>query len=139
MLSVDQRLHKARDIARVYRKGRLAKSGLFRLSWLANRQTSARVVVITSRKLSTKAVQRNLLKRQVRTILREVVDRLDRVDLIVQLLPSVIRTARAKDRDAARKQVLHTLAYDVLKKDLLELLERQRLLIDLKHGVGSKG
>lgn len=138
MLSVAQRLHNARDIARVYRKGRLAKSGLFRISWLPNRQPTVRAVVITSRKLSTKAVQRNLLKRQVRTILREAIDRLERVDLIVQLLPSVIRTARAKDRDAARKQVLHTLEYDVLKKDLLELLERQRLLSDLKKEVGRR-
>lgn len=128
MLPATNRLHKDREIARVYQKGRSARSDLFRLSWLPSRSAAPRIAVVTSRKLSTKAVKRNLLKRQARGIIKEVLPRLTAIDLVIQILPTTIAQAPAKKRDEARKAVQALLGYDRLKSDLTSLLERSRLL-----------
>ena len=128
MLPRSHRLHNSRDIARVYRKGRSAGSDLFRLAWIVSNRTESRVAVVTSRKLSTKAVRRNLLKRQIRGIIHELLPALAHIDLIIQILPRIIQQAPGKKRDEARKATLQMLGYDQLKSDLVSLLERSRLL-----------
>lgn len=138
MLPKVHRLHLDREIARVYQKGRSARSDLFRLSWLqpariatmrdGSRGTIPRIAVVTSRKLSTKAVRRNLLKRQTRGIIQELLPRLMPIDLVIQILPTIIQQAPAKKRDDARKAAASLLGYDKLKADLIALLERSRLL-----------
>ncbi len=128
MLPKTHRLHKDRDIARVYQKGRSARSDLFRLSWLPARSRAPRIAVVTSRKLSTKAVRRNLLKRQARGIIAELLPRLTTIDLVIQILPAIIQQASAKRRDEARKAAQTLFGYDRLKADLTALLERSRLL-----------
>lgn len=128
MLSRSARLSNARDFARIYRHGRSARSDFFRLNWLASQRVGARIAIITSRKLSTKAVRRNLLKRQVRSILREFYPALERIDLIIQLLPRTIQVATAKHRDTARQSVMPTLTFARLKDDLEKLLKKNNLL-----------
>lgn len=128
LLPATNRLHKDRDINRVYQKGRSARSDLFRLSWLPSRGTQPRIAVVTSRKLSTKAVRRNLLKRQTRGIVKELLPRLQAIDLVVQILPTIIGQAAPKRRDDARKVAQALLGYDRLKTDLCALLERSRLI-----------
>lgn len=128
MLPRQNRLHRDREIARVYQKGRSARSDLFRLSWLPSRSPVARVAVVTSRKLSTKAVRRNLLKRQTRGIVAELLPRLTPIDLVIQILPSIIQQAKPKRRDEARAAAQALLGYPKLQADLVGLLERSRLL-----------
>ena len=128
MLPRRNRLAASRDIARTYQKGRSLRSGLFRLSYLPNRQSVPRVAVVTSRKLSTKAVRRNLLKRQVRGIVHDLLPRLAPSDIVIQLLPSVISQATVKQRDQARASVGSRLTYERLGQDLTTLLQKGGLV-----------
>lgn len=105
------RLSASRDFARIYRKGQAARSRLFRFAWMPAGRT--RIAVVTGRKVSTKAVVRNRLKRQVRGALRVLLPRLTPADLIVQLQPSIIEVAH----------------YQALATELTEALRRAKLLI----------
>lgn len=128
MLPRSNRLTADRDITRIYRKGRSSRSDLFRVQWLPSRSTTPRVAVVTSRKLSTKAVKRNLLKRQVRGIVAGLLPRLTPTDIVIQILPRLIQEATAKRRDEARKATKSLLTYDQLKSDLEKLLLNANLL-----------
>jgi len=128
MLPKQHRLHTDREIQRVYQKGRSARSDLFRVAWLESRSLTSRIAVVTSRKLSTKAVRRNLLKRRVRAIVHGLLSKLTRIDLVIQILPTAIAQAPAKRREDARVAVHASLSYDRLKEDLIQLLDRSHLL-----------
>lgn len=104
------RLSASRDFARIYRKGQAARSRLFRFAWMPAVRT--RIAVVTGRKVSTKAVVRNRLKRQVRGSLRTLLSQLAPVDLIVQLQPPIVDTT----------------SYQEITTELTELLRKAALL-----------
>lgn len=104
------RLNASRDFARVYRKGQSAKSRLFRIAWLP--ATRTRIAVVTGRKVSTRAVVRNLLKRRVRAIAAALLPSLRPIELIIQLQPNATATT----------------SFDDLKIELTALLVRLQLI-----------
>lgn len=112
MLARAARLNASRDFARIYRKGRSARSGFFRISWMDSRSSKARVAVVVSRKLSTKAVKRNRIKRQVRALVAALQPTIMPIDLVIQIQP----------------QPLTNFTFVAMNKDLTELLTKQRLL-----------
>lgn len=112
MLARAARLNAGRDFTRIYRKGRSARSGFFRISWMESRQPRARVAVVVSRKLSTKAVKRNRIKRQVRALVADLYPRLSPADLVIQIQP----------------QPLENFQFGAMQTDLADLLTKQHLL-----------
>ena len=104
-----ERLNASRDFARIYRKGQSARDRLFRLAWIPS--TKTHIAVVTGRKVSTKAVIRNRLKRQVRSAASELVPQLKTIDLIIQLQPDMTTQ----------------LSYAAIKTDLADLLGRADL------------
>lgn len=111
MLPRAKRLTAAREFARIYRTGQSAKSRLFRVSW-DTRTPSPRVAVVASRKLSTRAVKRNLAKRRVRAAVARLFPLLRPVNLVIQLQPLPV--------DA--------FAFPAVETELRGLLERSGLL-----------
>lgn len=105
-----ERLNASRDFARIYRKGQSARDRLFRLAWMPS--TKTHIAVVTGRKVSTKAVIRNRLKRQVRAAVAELKPQLRPIDLIIQLQPGMTTT----------------LKYTDIKIDLADLFGRSSLL-----------
>ncbi len=103
------RLHASRDFAKVYRKGQSARSRLFRLAWIAG--TKPRVAVVIGRKVSTKAVTRNRLKRQTQAAAAALYPNLAPADLILQIQPAAVGTT-----------------YQALMDELADLLRRAGLL-----------
>jgi ribonuclease P protein component len=74
--------------------------------------TRTRIAVVTGRKVSTKAVVRNRLKRQVRAAMAELLVQLKPTDLIIQLQPGMTTA----------------LSYQSIKTDLIELLAKAKLI-----------
>ncbi|MBU6389880.1 ribonuclease P protein component [Patescibacteria group bacterium] len=71
MFPKEQRIHKSQDIIWVLRRGVRRSTGVIACSFLKKPATLRRVAVIVSTEVSKKAVIRNLLKRRVRSLLRQ--------------------------------------------------------------------
>lgn len=65
MLARDQRLRRGRDIERVYRQGRYGTSDGLQAKVLRTGLPTARLVVVVPKKVSNKAVKRNLIRRRL--------------------------------------------------------------------------
>ncbi len=72
MLPKHQRLVNGRDFKRVYQKGSFFSAPLFSLNWLINKTRNTRVGVVVGKKISTKATERNSIKRKYREIIRKI-------------------------------------------------------------------
>lgn len=70
MLSKINRLRKKKDFQRAYRQGRSFSAPGLWMKILPNHLGITRVGIVVSRKISRKAVQRNLIKRRLRNIVR---------------------------------------------------------------------
>lgn len=70
MLAKQHRLTKERDFKRVNASGRSFFSPQFKLRHIANSLEVSRFGIVTSTKLSKKAVERNRIRRQVSEVLR---------------------------------------------------------------------
>lgn len=70
MLKKDNKLLKNSDFARVLSKGRHTATSFFLLKYLPNNQAQSRFGFVISAKVSKKAVERNLLKRRLREIIK---------------------------------------------------------------------
>ncbi|OGN09763.1 MAG: ribonuclease P protein component [Candidatus Yanofskybacteria bacterium RIFCSPHIGHO2_02_FULL_41_11] len=64
------RLTKDKDIKLVFSRGRSVKGPLFFIKFIENNLDCARIAVIISKKVSPKAVTRNLIKRRIHEALR---------------------------------------------------------------------
>ena len=64
------RLHRSKDILAVFLHGDKLRSGPITFFFLKNPQSKLQCTVIVDKKISKKAVVRNLLKRHLRAILR---------------------------------------------------------------------
>ncbi len=71
MLPRQHRLNKRLDIERVFKRGRSVFVGNLGLRLAPNNLKSSRFTVVVSLKVSKKAVERNLLKRRLREIVRQ--------------------------------------------------------------------
>lgn len=66
MLPKEKRLTSTRDYKRVYQKGLFFSVSLFNLNALPNKTSLTRVGVVVNKKVASKAVQRNQIKRRLR-------------------------------------------------------------------------
>jgi ribonuclease P protein component len=89
MLARNYRLSSQNDFNRVFKQGKRAFSGYFRVFYCPNNLNNSRLAVVVSNKVSKKATARNLLKRQVREILRKKIAKFRyNLDIIINILPT---------------------------------------------------
>lgn len=118
MLKKTVRLNKTKDIEQVLKKGQKAYTAFLMVKFLKNTLPSSRLGLIVSNKVSKKATQRNLIKRRLRAIIGLAFSRLKPgIDLIIIASPKIITSQG------------NVLEYKVLEQALLEILQRNRLLI----------
>lgn len=70
MLPKTYRLRLKRDFDRVFKKGKFVGQKLFTLGFAANKLAVSRFAVVVPKKVSKKAVTRNLVKRKTTEIIR---------------------------------------------------------------------
>lgn len=71
MLSKINRLRKKKDFARIYQRGRSFSTPYLWLKILPNQLEDNRFGIVVSRKVSKKAVTRNLIKRRLRAMIKQ--------------------------------------------------------------------
>ena len=71
MLAAPNRLRKAYDITRVYRRGRYGGSGMLSVKALATGRLESRATIVVAKKVSKRAVVRNRIRRRLAGILRD--------------------------------------------------------------------
>ena len=117
MLAKQRRLVKERDFKRVNALGRSFFSSQFKIKVAKNDLDQSRFAVVTSTKLSKKAVVRNRLRRQASEILRLSANRaVGGADVVVWVKPPAIGAP-----------------YQQLEADLLGLLEKAKVLGPVKR------
>jgi len=83
-----KRITKDKDFSRVFKEGKASYNKLIGIKALANHLEQLRIGIIVSNKVSRKAVERNLLKRQVREIMQREAERVKKGhDLVIIVLP----------------------------------------------------
>ena len=113
MLAAQNRLRKTKDIELIFQKGKKAFSQFFLVRYLPNQKPYSRFAVVVSNKVSKRAVQRNLLKRRVREILRASLSQLPvGLDLVVLVSPKIINSSK------------EILSFEKIKVNLLQTLNK---------------
>jgi len=113
MLPAKYRLAKRKDIGRVMKRGRsfFVKDLTIRL--VKNDLDNTRLTVVTSIKISKKAVDRNRIKRQIREIIRK--------EILSDIKPGF-------DGLINTRKGLFELSHDELKKLIIGLFKKSRLI-----------
>ncbi len=75
MLKTEQRLRKKKDIDAVYQSGRKGYTSFIRIVFLPTQNPESRFAVVVSNKVSKLAVDRNLIKRRIRSVVQELLPR----------------------------------------------------------------
>jgi len=102
-LSKNQRLRSGTELREISRTGRRIRDGLFSVFTRANRLGHARLGLTVSRRVSTKAVVRNRIKRCVRESFRHTQSRLDALDFVVIAQPGAGTAAPAALRESLQR------------------------------------
>jgi ribonuclease P protein component len=102
-LSKSRRLRSGRELREITRQGRRIRDGLFSVHTRANNLGHARLGLTVSRRVSTKAVVRNRIKRCIRESFRLTQDALDGLDLVVVAQPTAGGAAAAALRDSLQR------------------------------------
>ena len=76
MLKKQSRLNKNKDFAQVFQRGERLYGRYFTLRWLRNNLSYSRFGIIVSLKVDKKAVIRNKIKRRIRAIFKDNLDKL---------------------------------------------------------------
>lgn len=106
MLKKAFRLSKARDVQLVLKRGRAFFSPYFTVKFI--RSNNLRTTVVVSKKVSKKAVTRNLIKRIVREAFRAKLKELKVGDWIVMTKPSLTKLERRDLRGEIDKLLTET-------------------------------
>lgn len=87
MLTKETRLNRASDFKKIYKKGRFSSSQYFRINSIAGvTQTNKKYfAVVVSKKVSPKATERNLYKRQVKHVIAYNLDLIPSGQYIISL------------------------------------------------------
>ncbi len=83
MLKRSNRLHLKRDISSVRRLGKVKRGELFNIWYIKNGKQAPRIGIVVSKKVSSKAVERNKLTRWVRASVLNYIPDLALVDILV--------------------------------------------------------
>ena len=112
MLSKINRLRKKKDFTRVYQQGRSFSTPDIWMKTLPNRLENNRFGIVVSRKISKKAVERNLIKRRLRVLAKHYLPSLKPgYDIILTARSGILRKS-----------------YSELENALIDLFKRSRLL-----------
>ena len=77
MLAKENCLRKKKDIERVFKQGKGFKQGFLFLKIVKNDLTLNRFAIVVSKKISTKAVIRNKIKRRIRAVVRAKLNKME--------------------------------------------------------------
>lgn len=101
MLPKEHRLKRESEIKTLLKKGRSVFGMYLRLKYLKNDLEISRFAIVAGLKISKKAVVRNRLKRQVRAIIQEHLDRIaEGFDIMVMLKKEAIgKTSKDLEED----------------------------------------
>ncbi len=114
MLKKIYRLTNNKDFQIIYRRGRYYTTPFFNLHTLSNKGTFTKIGVVASKKISKKAVIRNLAKRRVREITKESYsDIIPGQNIIITIKPAII-DADIKDIRTEFRKALSKL--DLIKR-----------------------
>jgi ribonuclease P protein component len=114
MLKREFRLTNNKDFQTIYRRGRYNSTALFSVNVLPNKSTATKVGVVVNKKVSKRAHERNLIKRQVREVVRAAHPRLKPgLGIVVTVKPKALGTD-----------------YKIIEKDILGSLKRLDLFND---------
>lgn len=91
MIAKTYRLTKVKDFDRLFKEGRSAYSVNLGVKAIKNDGQHPRVAVVVSKKVSKRAAVRNLIKRRLRVILYQYINRLPPIDLAVITLPPALK------------------------------------------------
>jgi ribonuclease P protein component len=72
MLKRIYRVTKEKEFQAVYRRGKFKSTALFSVHFLPNRYDFSRIGIVVSKKISKKATDRNLIKRRVREVMKDL-------------------------------------------------------------------
>jgi len=90
MLAKENRLKKKKDFEKVFQAGKGFKQDFLFLKVLKNNLDKTRFGFIVSKKISNKAVIRNKIKRQLREIIRNRLQRIKKgMDIVLVTLPGI--------------------------------------------------
>lgn len=103
VLSKSRRLRSGSELREITRQGRRIRDSLFSVHTRANGLDHARLGVTVSRRVSTKAVVRNRIKRCIRESFRQSQDTLAGVDLVVVAQPPAGNTAPGLLRESLQR------------------------------------
>jgi ribonuclease P protein component len=117
MLKKLWRLNKTKDIEKVMKTGRAFYSPFLMLKVIANNLGLTRFTVIVAKRVSKKAVQRNLVKRRLREIIRLALPKIETgADVVILASPKII--------DGQGK----VLKYQAMAQEITQILKKARLL-----------
>lgn len=84
------RLTKTKDIEKVFKQGKACYTDFLGLKALSGQTAVSRSTVVVSTKVSKRAVERNIIKRQIRAALKSILPNLAAPqDLIILALPAI--------------------------------------------------
>ena len=102
----EHRVRRRSDHARAQRKGRRLGHALLRIQWVANDLPMTRFGVVVGKRVAAKAHERNLVRRRLRELARQLLPTLHHgVDVVVIAQPAA-RAAAFAELGAALRQVL---------------------------------
>lgn len=94
MLNAINRLTKKRDIQFVFKKGRWQDTPFLTVKFLAVQGTASRFCFSVSNKVSKLATRRNLIKRRLRHVVRELLPQIKSgYDVVVMAKPEIIKAS----------------------------------------------
>lgn len=102
-LSKNRRLRSGNELREISRTGRRIRDSLFSVHTRANRLGHARLGLTVSRRVSTKAVVRNRIKRCVRESFRRTQSRLGALDMVVIAQPGAGKAGPAALRESLQR------------------------------------
>jgi len=112
MLSLKHRLKKKKDFEKVYKKGKGFKQDFLFLKAIENDLEDTRVGIVVSTKVAKKAVERNLIKRRLREIIRK------RLEEIKPGLDIVIITLKGINKKTSFQTIEETIDKLLLKSKI---------------------
>ncbi len=101
-------LRKQKDFENVFKNGNVIYHPLITIKYIFNQLDYPRIAVVISKKISKKAVQRNILKRRIKEIIRSIIKELKNIDIV--LIP--------------KKEILEK-NFSQLKEIIIDLIEKE--------------
>jgi len=89
MFLKQNRLKRKKDFERIFKKGKSVKQDLFLVKYMENGLELPRIGIVISKKVCPRAVERNLIKRRMREIIRKRIEQLGSKDIVIIALSGI--------------------------------------------------